>query len=90
MKTVSPIINVLHACSEEFKMTNCEAYGKQVFEPHPWDQARARSASDQKEYYETIATTDRAYDKVNVPANCETGYEAVTTTDTGYEAVTKM
>ena len=72
-------------------MTDCEAYGKQVFEPHPRDRARTHSASE-KEYYETIATTNynRAYDKVNIPANCETGYEAVTTTDTGYEAVTGM
>ena len=66
-------------CSEEFKMTDCEAYGNQVFKPHPsWDQARAHS---EKEYYETFTTTHRAYD---------TGYEVVTTTGTGYEAVTRM
>ena len=59
-------------------MTDCEAYGKQVFKPHPWDRARAHSASE-KEYYETFATTDRAYDKVNIPANCETGYMRLST-----------
>ena len=55
----------------------------------PGTELELTSASE-KEYYETFATTDRAYGKVNVPANCETGYEAVTTTDTGYEAVTRM
>ena len=72
----------MYMCSEDFTMTDCEAYGKHTFKPQPWDRAHSETE------YETIATTDRVYDTVNIPINHETGYEAITTTITGYKSVT--
>ena len=70
-------------CSDdEFTMTNCDAYGKHVFKSQSWDRAQNMNK------YETITTTDNVYDTVNIPANHETGYTAITKSDTGYEAIT--